>query len=561
MVFSFVLAGAMEAISTAGILSLLTIVLDETQSAGFLARTVRQAFELVGMSPSLPGLLLLLVAVAAAKSALTFFAMTQAGYTAAHVTANLRMALLQALLHARWSFFAYHSVGESANALATEAQRAAITFLSGSQALAALIVVLFYAAMAFLISWQVSLLALSAGAILFIAVGVLVRRARKAGKRQTKSAKSLVANFTAALSGLKAVKAMGRQGHFSRMLERDVIKLRESYRRQVWYQNLLPSISEPLTLGIVAVGLVLTTTFFQLPLAELLVLGLIALRIMQRVFIAQKHVQRAATTESALWSLWRAKMEADERREKSDGSRQPTLNHGIALKDVSFSYANSPLIADLCLDIPACSFAAVYGPSGSGKTTLVDLIIGLHQPQSGEVLIDGIPLKDIDLQAWRQRIGYVPQDTYLFHDTILANIALGDESIDAMNAEVALREADAWEFVSALPQGMATVVGEGGGRLSGGQRQRIAIARAIARKPLLMILDEATSALDPRSEQEILQTVCNIARKITVIAVSHNPAVAATADLVFELSAMKDPRSRPRAESREPVRSMEESLS
>ena len=164
-----------------------------------------------------------------------------------------------------------------------------------------------------------------------------------------------------------------------------------------------------------------------------------------------------------------------------------------------------------------------------------DLIIGLHRPQRGEVWIDDLPLGDVDIRAWREMIGYVPQETFLFHDSIMSNVTLGDDEIPPARVESALRRAGAWEFVAALPEGMDTVVGERGARLSGGQRQRIAIARALIRDPALLILDEATTALDPETEAGIAATMRRLAGKVTVLSISHQPAMKNAADIVYRI--------------------------
>ena len=187
------------------------------------------------------------------------------------------------------------------------------------------------------------------------------------------------------------------------------------------------------------------------------------------------------------------------------------------------------------MTLPAGAFTAVVGSSGVGKTTVADLIIGLLRPQHGEVWIDDLPMRDVDATAWRGMIGYVPQETFLFHDSVMANVTLGDGGVSRAEVETALRRAEAWDFVAALPEGMDSVVGERGARLSGGQRQRIAIARALIRDPALLILDEATTALDPEAEAGIVATVRQLAGRVTVLSISHQPAMRAAADVVYRL--------------------------
>jgi len=132
-----------------------------------------------------------------------------------------------------------------------------------------------------------------------------------------------------------------------------------------------------------------------------------------------------------------------------------------------------------------------------------------------------VPMREIDVKFWRRQIGYVPQDTVLLHDSILANVTLSDPELSCADAEQALRSAGAWDFVAAMPDGMLTIVGERGSKLSGGQRQRIAIARALAHRPNLLILDEATSALDPESEKAICRTLAGLRGQVTMLAISH----------------------------------------
>ena len=174
-------------------------------------------------------------------------------------------------------------------------------------------------------------------------------------------------------------------------------------------------------------------------------------------------------------------------------------------------------------------------PTGAGKTTIVDLITGLLRPHAGEVWIDGVALSELDLRRWREMLGYVPQETLLLHDTVEANVSLGDPKIEADRVEAALRDAGAWDFVSQMPEGVHSSVGERGALLSGGQRQRIAIARALLHRPKLLILDEATTALDPESEAAVWETVKGLREKTTVVAISHQPALAGVASRIYRV--------------------------
>ena len=178
----------------------------------------------------------------------------------------------------------------------------------------------------------------------------------------------------------------------------------------------------------------------------------------------------------------------------------------------------------------------MIGASGIGKTTLTDLLTGLVPPTAGRVRVDGVPLAELDLGAWRRQVGYVPQDLPMLHDSVRRNVTLGDPSLDDAAVEAALRLAGAWEFVRALPGGLDASVGERGALVSGGQRQRISIARALVHEPRLLIFDEATAALDAESEAAVWQTIASLRGHTTVVAISHHPGLGNVADLVYRIA-------------------------
>jgi ATP-binding cassette subfamily C protein len=204
------------------------------------------------------------------------------------------------------------------------------------------------------------------------------------------------------------------------------------------------------------------------------------------------------------------------------------------LRDVSFRYGRDPVLRHVSLEIPAGRITALVGPSGSGKSTIADLLLGLYRPESGAVLIDGRDLCEVDVVQWRDMIGYVPQEIILFNDTIMANVALNDREADEARVLSACLMAGLGDVLDALPDGLATRVGERGLKLSGGQRQRIALARALWRQPKLLILDEATSALDPATEAAICTAIAS-QPGLTVLVITHQPSWVDRADLVYRV--------------------------
>jgi len=203
-----------------------------------------------------------------------------------------------------------------------------------------------------------------------------------------------------------------------------------------------------------------------------------------------------------------------------------SFTRDIRIQRISFSYpdAEKYTLENFSLTILKNESVGISGASGSGKSTLVDLILGLHSPSAGEILVDGIPLTDQNIMSWRKMIGYVPQDIYLIDDTLEANIAFGvaSEDVDYKALREASRAAQILNFIeNELPQGFATVIGERGIRLSGGQRQRIGLARALYHAPQVLILDEATSALDVDTETAVIDTINELQGKVTMITIAH----------------------------------------
>ena len=528
-------AALAEGAGIAALLPLISLVIDADSGGGTLATYVERVFALAGSAPSLGGLLVLIVVAIALKALLILLAMAQVGYSAAHVAMDLRLAFIRALLRARWAHFVDQRAGDLASAVSIEPTRAANAYVSACRVLSAVIQLVIYLALSVAISWEVSLAALVVGAVGLVALSRLVGIARRAGRNQTELQKSFMTRVLQGLDGMKPLKAMAREDSLGPLIEADTRGLNRAQRTIVVSREALNESHEVIRAFAVAGGLYVFVTIWGQPVDGLLVLALLFVRTLQKVSLLQSHYQATATNQPAFAFLRATIRDAEQAQEPSLGSTMPRLASAISLRDVSFSYGRGSVLEGVSMTLPAGAFTAVVGSSGVGKTTVADLIIGLLRPQHGQVWIDDLPMRDLDATAWRGMIGYVPQETFLFHDSVMANVTLGDGGVSRAEVETALRRAEAWDFVAALPEGMDSVVGERGARLSGGQRQRIAIARALMRDPALLILDEATTALDPEAEAGIVATVRQLAGRVTVLSISHQPAMRAAADVVYRL--------------------------
>ncbi len=225
------------------------------------------------------------------------------------------------------------------------------------------------------------------------------------------------------------------------------------------------------------------------------------------------------------------------------GTAAPQFEHSISLDDVSLTYAGSQssALTGLSLEIPINTTVGFVGHTGAGKSTLVDIVLGLLQPTTGAVCVDGKRLDSDNIAGWQQMIGYVPQAIYLSDDSIGANIAFGIVSgrIDHQSVERAARAAQLHEFIEQLPQGYATQIGERGVRLSGGQRQRVGIARALYSDPRVLVLDEGTSALDNVTEAAVMEAVRALSHQKTIILIAHRLSTLKDCDQIFVLESGK----------------------
>lgn len=539
VLIALLIAGIAEGLSLTALLPLLSIAVGESSQTGessgigkFMEQTLRD----IGIEPTLDTILIIIVGGMFFKGLVLLLANRQVGYTVAHVATALRLDLIEALLTSRWQYYLKQPVGSLANSVATEAYRAANGFEHSVNVLALAIQVFVYAIVALFISWEATLASLVIGLFLLIALNRLVTATRRAGTKQTHLLRDLLTYLSDVLSSVKSLKAMARDNVADAILHEQTQHLEKATRKEVMNRAALTALQEPILTALTASGLYIALVVWQLSLPEVMLMVFLLTRILGLLNKTQRRHQQLAAQESAYWALRKAAEEARAAAERATGTIKPTLQKGISLQHVKFNYGQKTIFKDLTIEIPINTFTAVMGPSGVGKSTLLDLLCGLTEPQSGEIKIDDVSIHDINLRQWRHMIGYVSQDTILLHDTVMNNILVGESTLTAIDAERALRQAGAWDFVNSLPEGLQTIVGERGGLLSGGQRQRIAIARALAHSPSFLILDEPTSALDPESEKTICETLQKLAENLTIIAVSHQPAVINAADRVFILS-------------------------
>jgi ATP-binding cassette subfamily C protein len=534
MLLSLLLAGLVESVSLTTMLPLISVMLED-QPHSRLATHVFEIMVSIGLQPTIPTMLVVIVVGLTLSNLLILLGNRQVGYTVAHVATDLRVDLIKALLGSRWEYYLRQPAGALANAVATEAYRASTAYEHAANMLALGIQAVAYAAIALIVSWQAAIISLLVGFALLSVLRGLVKASRRAGKSQTRLMRELLVQLTDTLGSVKPLKAMAREDIADSLLRHHAGELNTAMEREVMSRETLRALQEPMLAVLAAAGLYMGYVLGGLPLSSVMVLIFVVVRMLGLLHKAQQRYHRMAAQESAYWAINESIDCAIADAEPVGGTRAPTLRRQIVFDNIQFGYGDRQVLKNVSMRFPVGSFTSLIGPSGSGKTTVLDLLCSLLIPQSGRIWVDDIEIQDLDRRKWRRLIGYVTQETLLLHDSILANVTLGDKALTAADAERALRQAGAWQFVQESPDGLHAIVGERGAKLSGGQRQRIVIARALAHRPRLLILDEATSALDPESEAAICQALKSLTPEITIIAVSHRPAMIRIADQILEL--------------------------
>ncbi len=535
-----VIGGFAEALGIGVMLPILSTMMGGQSGQGGLLETMaHQVLSFVGMSVSLGNLILLVLVIMTIRSLLLFGSMTFASVTSARVTINLRRRLIRALFNARWRYYAGQSSGVIANSLGNDASRAGEAYTLSAAATTVMMQIIGYSVVALVINWRVAFAAIAIGMVLALLSRRLVSLTRRAGFKQTDRVSAFAADTTDMLHNIKALKAMHRFEAPLANLATTLRKLKRTLYTLYIAKYGLQYGNDIMIVIVVCAGAWIANAIGNVPPAQLLVFGLLFFQVISYVTKFLKQLQGAAAFEAAHTRIRHLIDTTEAAAEPRSGTRVPQLGSGCRFENVTFSHAEQPVVLDASFVVPASEITVLQGPSGAGKTTLLDLLVGFHRPDKGQVFVGADNLNDIDITQWRGRIGYVPQELMLFHDDIKNNISLFDDTVSDADIREAMDLAGVTGFLEVLQNGLETDVGEMGSRLSGGQRQRIALARALVRKPDVLILDEVTSALDPETEAAIVDNIANLRGRYTILVITHRPAWTRIADNLLKVEAGK----------------------
>lgn len=532
-----IFSAILEGVGIGVILPLLEILQGHTLGTSVFSRGLVRLSNAFGFPLSLLSLMGIGLTLFGSKSLIGYARALWMAKIHAHYQAALQKKSFSQLLNFDVGYLHRAQTGGIVNILVTEIPRAAYSLEMMIEMLAAAGLVLVYGVLQFFLSWRLTALAvITLGPLAFV---LRPRHTYHWGTEQTRENANLQSLTIESLAGIREIKALGlptvAQHHFDRCadgLAGITIRLYRYARRSSSFFQFAVAI---VVLGIAYGGV----RGMGLSISSLLVYLLCLQRMAPQVqsFVEKRH-----------W--WLGSFPALEKTEqllsetahhKADivsghiALKNPTVL--VELQNVSFNHSGNPveILDKVNFSISRGSVVMLVGSSGAGKSTCLDLLARFYDPTSGRVLVDGVDLKMIDLVDWRNRLGLVSQDTFLFNDTIEANIRLGRPSATNEEIHQAAEKAFSHSFIMALPKGYATEVGDRGVRLSGGQRQRIALARALLRNPDFLLLDEATSDLDAESEVYIHRAIREISRSCAVLMVAHRLTTITPTDSVVVL--------------------------
>lgn len=488
-------------------------------------------------------LLALAVLMQAAYSLTRYVNLVSLGYFAARCRAEVTARIHGRILTFSYPFASRFRVGDlkdycSSGPIAVQTK---IELLG--QSLVAVLLLAMYLTVLVRISPWLLLASLAVGVVVSAVQRPLLPRIRTGAQRVKNTEVEIVSRITEHIQALRLLHSSGQLAEADRLVQAQMGQLEAALR----YQKRLVNVITPVAsfLPVLAIAMIASLSIFFFGgratgiLPSLVTFVITLQRVNIRLGALANNLSRLSDNSARIDRLNEILSPAGKQFRRQAGVHFRKMEVGIQLEQVSLRYdPKLPLaLSEISFSIPKGQVVALVGTSGAGKSSIADLLVGLYQPTSGRIMVDGLELNALDLSSWQQKLGVVSQDTFLFNASLADNIAFGTPGADRSAVEAAAAIAQALEFIRGLPDGFDTVVGERGYRLSGGQRQRISLARAIVRDPEFLILDEATSALDSQSERLVQEAIERFEHNHTVLVIAHRLSTIVGADQILVLEA------------------------
>jgi len=537
IIFLMVFTGIIQATSVLGIMPIIDVLLyQDPNQYSEVTKTITNQLEQYNLPVNVVSLGIFYLLLIVFRSSVQYLQTLVTKRTIFGEMRRMMLVEVKAFLNASWSFFQNKKYGTLANTVITETQKASAGFEDLAGAIASSITVFCYLALLLLISWQLTIIVILSAAILLSPTLIVNKIVYKTGQLHTGAWNTTQGKMYEALNALKLIAGFAKKEDTLKNIEPAVHTIEKSSIKFNMIRTFLSLLGEPVGVFLVIISGVVGMDYYNMQVATLAVFLFSINRLameLQNFLVKRSSVIATLPSFEQIDSL---KQEAELLREKSSGKKITSFSRGIYLTDLSFSYdGEANILSNINLQIPKGSMVAVVGHSGSGKSTLVDLIMGFYFSQKGDLRIDKDNINEINLSDWRMLLGYIPQQPFLFNTSIRENLLWANNNAQDSDVEYACRLANAEEFILNIDKKYDALVGERGVKLSGGEAQRICLARALIRKPKILILDEATSSLDSHSELLIKESIDNLAGETTIICIAHRLSTIQSADRIYHL--------------------------
>jgi len=532
-------SGLFEGIGVSTLVPLFSYITDQgLQEGSIFSRVILGFFSFVHLEFRLRTLLLLMVILFILKACIEYLFEYLRARIVADYEFKKRSKLYEQSLRADWSYLLRQKIGYIENVLMTDVAASVQLLTICTSSILHVTSLIMYVLVALTLSKNLALLALGVGFVIVVVFKPLLSRIRFYSQQQSQYNKDVSHQINEGIIGLKTFKSSAVERSVMRNVATLFERLRGIHVKQTLVKTATNVTIQPIS--VIFIGAVFSISFlkpgFDLP-------TFIAVTYMiQRIFIYVDKVQGALQIMNQriphAHHVLSFQDAVHKHREIDIGRKPFVFEKELSLDNITFAYENNEksVFSDLSFSVRHGETVGIIGPSGVGKTTIADMLLRLFKPSKGTISLDGVLAQDITLDEWRTNIVYVSQDIFLKNDTIKNNIRFFDESITQGQIEESARMAQIHDFIETLPEKFETIVGDRGIMLSAGQRQRVVLARALARKPKILILDEATSALDNESEEGIRKAIESLHGEMTTIIIAHRLATVRDCDRLIVIS-------------------------
>jgi ABC-type bacteriocin/lantibiotic exporter with double-glycine peptidase domain len=495
----------------------------------------------LGISGSIVSLLITIVVLFIMKAIFRFLAMAYIGSLRGRLLFEIKTHIFSYYSSLEYVEYAKKNTGDMVNLLNVQTVRALQAFHFCNAVVMSIVSSVIYLFVAALISIEFGIMVVIGGGVIMLFMSLVNKYILSISRDYTREGGILAKLVIQTMTGFKYLIATDQISSIKPKVIESINKLSSSTSRLSIASAFSSSLTEPVSVILIVSIIFIQVKFYNLPIEPILISLLLFYKGLTSASSIQENYQQALTHIGSI-ELIVEETSAKINTSKSKKLHIHKINQRISLKNINFTYTrkSKKIIDNLSIEIPTKNIVAIVGESGSGKTTLVDIIIGIISKQKGDIYIDDVKIEDIDKNSWRQLIGYISQDEFVFDDTVANNITFWegdwkeDESLHD-RIKLALKKSDLYETIKSLPKGLDTVIGDRGVLLSGGQKQRLFIAREIFRSPELLIFDEATSALDYNSEISISEAINNMRGSVTIIIIAHRLKTIKFADIIYVL--------------------------